>query len=135
MKDQIQEAWDFVQGTAVMYVGKEQIAPEDMPIVQKYLDAGIVTMAKKKGSLSRDFYFPTIEDSSFEGRSATLWLRMIHEAINQYGIKSGITRNSVAEYLSRAFKYNISPTVLPDSYVGKKVIAEEIEIFEAILTV
>lgn len=120
MEQRIRVAYDLALNLGKEFQGSHAIADEDMAVIEKYLDLGLITYAKgKKGKMSKLFYFPTLESKEFEGLSMTAWLKIMQVVIAYLGIDSGLSKNSAKEYLSRGWRYGVEPKVLPDSYVSK----------------
>ena len=134
MENKIQAAYDLAYKLGKEYVGSSQIDPADQEVIDKYVDLGLIKYNKGGKKLSKALYYPTLESKEFEGLGMTAWLRILRLVISQLGIKSNLSINSARQYISNHWRYDIKPTVLPDSYlskVDKEAIMAEIEKLEA----
>ncbi len=127
MKERILKAYEIADKAAFEYSGGNTTVPEEeQAILNKWLDQGLISYVnQKKGKMSRQLYFPVLESSEWDGLSGKLWLKIMWYVMNKYGIESGLSSNSVSEYVSRAYKYNISHGVITANYAGVKQVKEE----------
>jgi len=126
MEERIRIAFELALKLGKEFQGAHEVEAADEAIIKKYMDMGLIIYAKgKKGKMSQLFYFPTIQSKEFEGLHAGLWFMVMRLVIDYLGIDSGLSQNSVAEYMSRGWiKYNIKPTIIPNSYASKVDIDE-----------
>ena len=137
MKERIAQA--YAKAKAVCYEangGDNTIPEEEQLVLDKYIELGMIKSTKGKVKLGIDIYYPTLQAEEFEGLSGDIWLRIIRQAMSDYGISSGIGRNSVNEYLTKPWEYkmsNDSLMVVSRSYVGTKQLADELSAWKEII--
>jgi len=120
MRERIIAAYEFARKIGEEFQGSSAIAAEDKEVIDKYIDLGLIQYAKgKRGKLSQLFYYPTLESKEFEGIHMTAWLKIMRLVIDELGIESNLSKNSAKEYLSRGWRYGVTPKVIPDSYASK----------------
>ncbi len=134
MKEKILKALAIADKYALAYIGGNAVVPEDEQLVlDKWLDIGLITYTNtKKGKMSRLFYFPVLESKEWDGLSGGLWLQVMHYVMNKNGFTSGLSSNSVSEYVNRKYKYNIEHKVETSHYLGPKHCKEEQAAWEEI---
>ena len=136
MEERIQVAYEAARQVCYQAIGGSSAIPkEDQLILDKYIASGVIKSTKGKVKLGLDIYYPTLQAKEFEGLSGDIWLRIIRQAMSDYGIKSGIGRNSVNEYLTKPWEYkmsNDSLMVVSRSYVGTKQLEEEEQAWKGI---
>ena len=136
MNERIQAAYDYAKSVCNEATGGDSKIPEEEQLIlDKYIELGMIKSTKGKVKLGLDIYYPTLQAEEFEGLSGDIWLRIIRQAMSDYGISSGIGRNSVNEYLTKPWEYkmsNDSLTVVSRSYVGTKQLQEELEAWKEI---
>ncbi len=119
MEEKIQAAYDLAYKLGQDYVGSSQIDPADLEVINRYIEKGLIKYTKGKAKLSQALYYPTLESKEFEGLGMTAWLRILRLVINRLSIQSNLSINSARQYISNHWRYDIKPTVLPDSYLSK----------------
>ncbi len=136
MKERIQKAYTYAKKVCYEARGGDNTIPEDEQlIIDKYIELGMIKSTKGKVKLGLDIYYPTLQAEEFKGLSGDIWLRIIRQAMDDYGISSGIGRNSVNEYLTKPWEYkmsNDSLKVVSRSYVGTKQLQEEEEAWKEV---
>ena len=122
MKERILAAYKVADKLALEYSGGSKAVPEEEQLVlDKWIEQGLVTYVKqKKGDMSRRFYFPVLCSKEWEGLSGGLWLQIMHYVMNNNDFTSGLSSNSVSEYVNRKYKYNIEHGVETSHYLGPK---------------
>lgn len=135
LEERVESAYKVADEYAKLYTDGGIVIPtKDQKIIDKYIDMGVITYrTKKKGELSRKLYFPVLESTEWDGLSGKLWLHTMHHVMSKYGISSGLSQNSVNEYISRPYRYNIDHGVLTAKYVGDKQVKEELDILKRII--
>jgi hypothetical protein len=102
------------------------IPPEDLAIIAKYEDLGMIKLMVKKPRLQEGIYFPIIQAKELKDFSMSFYLRLVHGICAKHGIKTNIGMNSVREYCNKPYEYGfIQPVILPDSEVGNRAQIEE----------
>lgn len=111
------------------------IPPEDLAILAKYEDLGMIKLLTKKPRLQEGIYFPIIQAKELKDFSMSFYLKLVHGICARYGIKTSIGMNSVREYCNKPYEYGfIQPVILPDTEVGNRaMIEEECELLKELL--
>lgn len=135
LKLQIKEAWVFIDKTCYEYVqGDITVTKEEEEIIKKFVKLDLITyVKKKKGDWQEKLYFPTLQAKCCKGLSIQIWLRMMQEAVVKHGIPSKISKYSANDYLSKAYEYDLKPSVVSLSYVEKADRTKEQLCFEQVL--
>ena len=136
MKERIQSAYDMAKDLCFEYSGGDMSIPdEDQVVLDKYMANGHIQLVnKKKGKLSKLIYYPSLESKEFKGLSGNIWLRILRHCMRDYGIESGLSVNSMKEYVYKYWVYNIEPTVIKNKAAGDNQMKEELEAFELIIS-
>lgn len=116
-------------------VGNNTIPAEDLATILKYEKLGLVKVINKKPGMQDGIYYPIIQSEALKHFSYSFYIMLVHKICQKYGVKTGLTINSVREYVNRPYQYGfIEPVVVPDSSLGKEMVAEELallkELFE-----
>jgi len=131
MEERIRIALNLAMDLGKKFQGLSEISKEDLPILEKYAELGLIKFAKgKKNELGKRLYFPTVESKEFEGLSAKAWLDILRTVIDHLDIDSGFSIHSANEYLGQNYKYGITPTVIQKSYASKVQLDEEARVIE-----
>ncbi len=130
-KDRVREAmkiaWNICKQAKS---GGANISEEDMLVLLKYENLGIIKMTLPKFKLAEVLYYPTIQHKAFKNLSQNFWVDVMLWATKAHNIKCNVGLNSVAAYRSSPHRYNfIEPVVVPVSDIGKLGRDEEIELF------
>lgn len=135
MYKEVKVAYDYADKIFANYSGYTvKPTKEEAIILDKFIEAGLIQLVKKKrGNLSRQLYFPTMEAEEFRGLSSVIWLKVIQHFIRKYGIDSKIGPASRDDYLSRYWHYNIEPVVVNKTAAGRLQIKEEEEALKKII--
>lgn len=120
MKERIQAALDKANELCVEYVGgSTDVSEEEQAVLDKYLESGLIQYVQvKKGRLSKLLYYPSLEAKEFTGLSGAIWLRIMRHCMKDNGIKSGLSVNSMREYVYKYWEYNIEPVVIKNKAAG-----------------
>lgn len=115
-------------------VGNSSIPFEDLEIIRKYEALGLLKILTKRVGLQESIYWPIIQARELNTFSYSFYLRLVHAVCNRYGIKTGLGLNSVREYVNKPYQYGfIEPVIVPDQYLGKEFVAEELEVLKELL--
>lgn len=135
MKERILAAYQKANEICLAEVGGIVNVPkEDQKILNKYLDLGYITLKKKKVSLGKGIYYPSLQADEFEELSGTIWLRIIRYCMERNGISSGIGPNSVKEYVLKPWEYGIDDLkVIRDGDCSKKHLEAEAEAWNIVM--
>ncbi len=134
MYEDIKLAYERADQVYLEYIGGTVISLEDQGVIDKYLNLGVIVMAKsKKRDFGRKLYFPTIQAVEFQGLSMIVWLNINRALIAKYGIKSQLGKASMAEYVSKSWSYNIDPVVVNRKAAGELQMKEEHIALEQVL--
>lgn len=103
------------------------IPEDDLIIIRKYEELGYISLKRTRGNKSKGIYYPTIQAKEFSGIAYTIWVATLNYAMEEAGIKSQLSKNSVATYTSQAWRYDIEPVIVPNGQVGTVTINKQLE--------
>jgi len=143
LKAKVKSAVEATKLLCEQYSGVKDITSEDMVILAKYVDRGLIKLTIPKKGVGEHLYLPLMCDPAYKGLSLTLWLTVLLKYMPKYGIKYRPTKASAASYYysfeEYADKYNIKAivglpyeemrsaiTVISNDDAGKLGIADEI---------
>lgn len=135
MKDRVVKALAKADAIAQKYIsGDIEIPKEDLLILKKYESLGVCKMTLKRKSLQEELYWPILEAPELAKFSYSFYLQLVHAVCRRYSIKTSFSMNSVREYCNKPYNYGfIEPKLLPDSYVGKQGVSEELALLKIAL--
>ncbi len=107
----------FIRKTIRVEIGTSiaDIPVGDMQVLKRYLDLGVLKFTTKKINYSREIYFPTIESKYLEEATVDFWRVCVRQFLQGVGHSVNLSKASAADYMSKAWKYQIEPTVLKRS--------------------
>ena len=128
VKAAMQLAWDICKASKSSGV---LIPDEDMKVLVKYEELGLIKLTMPKMKLAPTLYYPTIQAKEFKNLSQNLWVDIMLWATKEHNITCNVGLNSVSAYRSSPHRYNfIEPVVIPVNDIGKLGREEEIECFK-----
>ena len=151
LKERVAVAAQAVENACIEFSGGNGIPSEELAILNKYEAAGMIKFVKVKKELGKLLYLPLMAAPELKGLSTTLYLRLLRRYMDKYGIKSGLSATTVAEYYHSfekyAFKYDLEGinqvpvdedltvlrTVLNTAALGKLAVADEIGLFNELV--
>lgn len=87
------------------------INEEDLPVIQKYIAAGVIKLARSKMPLQSALYKPALEHPAVENLPYPAWLYIFQHYAKQYKVKTALSRTQTAEYIFNCSRYKMCPVV------------------------
>ena len=87
------------------------ISDEDLPVIQKYVAAGVIKIAKSKMPLQKSLYKPALEHEAMTNLPYPSWLYIFQHYATKHNVKCALSRSQVAEYIFNASRYQMCPVV------------------------
>lgn len=114
--------------------GSSTIPEADLLILQEYANKGLIKILNKRQGIQDGIYYPLIQAKELQHFSYSFYIMLIHKICNKYGVKTGLTVNSVREYVNRPYQYGfIEPVIVPDQVLGKEMVNEELALLKELL--
>jgi len=107
------------------------IPDEDMEVILKYEQLGLVKMTLPKFKITQELYYPTIQAAEFKGITQDSWVKILLWATKCFNIKCNLTLASAAAYRNSPHRYGfIEPVVVTKGDIGNLGYKEECELFD-----
>ena len=133
MKERIQKAYDRANEICYEASGGDLSVPEEEQVIlDKYIELGLIKLTKSKIGLQQEIYYPTLEDDAFKDLSGWIWLLIIQRAMKRHNISSGVSKNSINEYVGKPWEYDIDCKVITVKDAGANQVKEEEAAFKEI---
>lgn len=123
-------AWDICKSSKA---GGIVIPKEDMAVLLKYENLGIVKLTMPKFKLATVLYYPTMQHELFRGITQDTWVRIMLWATKAWNIKCNLTIASASSYKNSPHRYGfIEPVIVTKSDVGLLAYQDECDLFDTL---